>query len=73
MKLMKIFNRDDWKRSKKVKALNKVLDKLRKKKHVLEDALEDEGSEKKAQKLKVKLKANRQHRHKAEKLIHELD
>ena len=33
MKIMKIFNRDDWKRSKKIKALHKVLDKLKTNKH----------------------------------------
>ncbi len=72
MKIMKIFNRDDWKRSKKVKALNKVLDKLKKKKHKLEEELENEHSDKKTKKLKIKLKANKRHRHKAEKLLHEL-
>ena len=55
MKIMKIFNRDDWKRSEKVKALNKVLEKLKKKKHELEDELDDEPSGKKRKKLKIKL------------------
>ena len=73
MKIMKIFNRDDWKRSKKIKALHKVLGKLKKKRHKLEEELKDEHSNKKIRKLKIKLKANKRHRHKAEKLIHELE
>ena len=55
MKIMKTFNRDAWKRSKKVKALQKVMDKLKKKKHKLEKELEDESSGKKTKKLKIKL------------------
>ena len=70
MKIMKIFDRDDWKRSKKVKALSKVLDKLEKKRRRLEDELEVERSDKKIKKLRIRLEANRRHRHKAEKLIH---
>ncbi|MGI9451069.1 MAG: hypothetical protein ACR2QH_10605 [Geminicoccaceae bacterium] len=73
MKIMKIFNRDDWKRSKKIKALHKVLDKLKKKRHKIEDDLKSESSKKKIKKLEIKLKTNKHHRHKAEKLIRELE
>ncbi len=43
MKMMKIFNREDWKRSRKIKALEKVLDKLEKKKKKIEEELDSEG------------------------------
>lgn len=72
MKMMKIFNREDWKRSRKIKALEKVLDKLEKKKKKIEEELDSEDSDKKKKKLETKLKTNKHHRHKAKKLIDEL-
>jgi predicted nucleic acid-binding Zn-ribbon protein len=72
MKITKIFDRDDWKRSKKIKALHKVLDKLKKKRAKIEHDLKSENSKKKIKKLEIKLKTNKRHRHKAEKLIKEL-
>ena len=73
MKIRKIFNREDRKRSHKIRALKKVLAKLNKKKHKLEDDLKSEDAKKKIKKLETKLKANKRHRHKAEKLIAELE
>ena len=72
MKIRKIFDNEDWKRSKKIKALTKVLEKLKKKKLKLEEELDSEDSKKKIKKLETKLKTNAHHRHKAEKLLHEL-
>ncbi len=73
MKLKKILAMSDAKRSKKHKALKKVLRKLQKKRDKIEAELKAKGSGTKVKKLKSQLKANTRHRTKAKKLIAELE
>jgi len=73
MKIGKIYESDNLKRSKKVDALKKILHKLEKKEKQLEIELKDENSKKKRKKLETKLKINKRHRHKAKKFISELE
>ena len=72
MKIMKIFDREDWKSSRKIKALKKILEKLEKENSKIEKDLKSEDSRKKSKKLEIKLKTNKRHRQKAMKLIDEL-
>ncbi len=73
MKLKKIFESEDMKRSKKLEALRKILHRLEKKKKEIQGDIKSEDSKKKRHKLEAKLKTNKRHRQKAKKLIAELD
>ncbi len=73
MKLSRLLNLKDMKRSKRRNALKKVLGKLEKKAKKLEAHLAAEKNEKKVKKLKLKLETNKRHRKKAKKLLAELE
>ena len=72
MQIMRIFDRDDWKASRKIEALKKILEKLEKENSKIEKDLKSEDSRKKSKKLEIKLKTNKRHHQKAMKLINEL-
>ena len=73
MKLRDLFNSDDLKRSKKRKALQKILIKLEKTRDKLERELKSEELPPKIKKLEIRLKTNKKHRKKVKFLLSELD